>query len=58
MTRGVLMDIAAIKGVDYLELEELAKEGANRKRWDFMLTASPMAIAGGTGSPLNPIATF
>src|SRR5579871_643192 len=43
---------------DNCDLEQLAKEAAKRKRWEFMLTASPMAIAGGTGSPLNPIATF
>jgi kynurenine formamidase len=43
---------------DNCDLEELAKEAAKRKRWEFMLTASPMAIAGGTGSPFNPIATF
>jgi kynurenine formamidase len=43
---------------DNCDLEDLAKEAAKRKRWEFMLTASPMAIVGGTGSPLNPIATF
>jgi hypothetical protein len=43
---------------DNCDLEELSKDTAKRKRWEFMLTASPMAIAGGTGSPLNPIATF
>ena len=30
----------------------------SRKRWEFMLTAAPLPIRGGTGSPLNPIATF
>jgi len=43
---------------DNCDLEELSKETAKRKKWDFMVTASPMAIVGGTGSPLNPIATF
>ncbi|MDP1860108.1 MAG: hypothetical protein Q8K82_15640 [Gemmatimonadaceae bacterium] len=31
---------------------------AGRKRWEFLLTASPLPIKGGTGSPPNPIATF
>jgi len=43
---------------DKYELEALAAEAASRKRWEFMLTAAPLPIRGGTGSPLNPIATF
>ncbi len=43
---------------DNCDLEELSKQAAQRKRWAFLLTAAPMAIPGGTGSPLNPIATF
>jgi kynurenine formamidase len=43
---------------DNVDLEELSKEAAKRKRWEFLLTAAPMAIEGGTGSPLNPIATY
>jgi kynurenine formamidase len=43
---------------DNCDLEALAKEAAKRKRWEFLLTAAPLAIAGGTGSPLNPIATY
>lgn len=43
---------------DNLDLEDVAREAARQERWAFLLTASPMAIEGGTGSPLNPIATF
>ena len=43
---------------DNCDLEAVAKAAAERKRWVFLLTAAPMAIPGGTGSPLNPIATF
>lgn len=43
---------------DNCDLEKLA-EAANRlNRWEFMFTAAPMAVPGGTGSPLNPIAVF
>src|SRR5260370_12859665 len=40
------------------DLEGLSEATAKRKRWAFLLTAAPMAIPGGTGSPLNPVATF
>ena len=43
---------------DNCDLEDLGKEAAKRKRWVFLLTAAPLAIPGGTGSPLNPIATY
>jgi kynurenine formamidase len=43
---------------DNCDLESLADAAAARKRWIFLLTASPLPIRGGTGSPLNPIATF
>ena len=29
-----------------------------RNRWEFLLTAAPLPIWGGTGSPINPIVTF
>jgi hypothetical protein len=43
---------------DNCDLEALADAAAARKRWSFLLTAAPLPIRGGTGSPLNPIATF
>jgi kynurenine formamidase len=43
---------------DNCDLEALADAAADRKRWDFLLTAAPLPIRGGTGSPANPIATF
>lgn len=43
---------------DNLDLEAVAKEAAARKRWDFLVTAAPVAVPGETGSVLNPIATF
>jgi kynurenine formamidase len=43
---------------DNCDLEALADAAAARRRWDFLLTAAPLAIRGGTGSPANPIATF
>jgi kynurenine formamidase len=43
---------------DNCDLEALSAAAAARKRWEFMLMASPLAVRGGTGSPLNPIAMF
>jgi kynurenine formamidase len=43
---------------DNCDLEALAESTAKRNRWKFLLTAAPLAVPGGTGSPLNPIATF
>ncbi len=43
---------------DNLDMEALADAAAARNRWEFLLTAAPLPIRGGTGSPLNPIATF
>ncbi|MEO8125832.1 MAG: cyclase family protein [Bryobacteraceae bacterium] len=43
---------------DNCDLEALSAAAASRNRWEFQLTASPLAIPLGTGSPINPIATF
>lgn len=43
---------------DNCDLEALSNAAAKRHRWEFLLTAAPLAVPGGTGSPLNPIATF
>ena len=43
---------------DNLDLEAVSAEAAKRGRWEFHLSASPLAVTGGTGSPFNPIATF
>lgn len=44
--------------LDNMDLEAVAEEAARQNRWEFLLTAAPLAVEGGTGSPLNPIATF
>jgi hypothetical protein len=43
---------------DNCDLETLSEEAARQKRWEFLITAAPISVPGGTGSPLNPIATF
>ncbi len=44
--------------LDNCDLEPLAAAAAERKRWTFLLTVAPLAVPGGTGSPVNPIAVF
>jgi len=43
---------------DNLDLEALAAEAARQNRWEFLVVAAPLAVEGGTGSPLNPLAIF
>jgi len=44
--------------LDNCDLEALSEAAAARGRWTFLLTVGPLAVEGGTGSPVNPIATF
>jgi kynurenine formamidase len=44
--------------IDNCDLEALSEAAAARKRWDFLMTMAPIPMVGGTGSPINPIATF
>ena len=43
---------------DNVALDALAVAAAERNRWEFLLTVAPLRMVGGTGSPINPIATF
>ena len=43
---------------DNVALDDVAEAAAERDRWEFLLTAAPLRMVGGTGSPINPIATF
>ncbi|HIF21053.1 MAG TPA: cyclase family protein [Gemmatimonadetes bacterium] len=43
---------------DNLDLEAVAEAAADEGRWEFMFVAAPLAVQGGTGSPLNPLAIF
>jgi kynurenine formamidase len=44
--------------LDNCDFEELSKEAKRLKRWEFLLIVAPLAVEGGTGSPINPLATF
>ncbi|HKJ84868.1 MAG TPA: cyclase family protein [Myxococcota bacterium] len=42
--------------LDNLKLDELSKACDELSQWEFQLSVAPLRIAGGTGSPANPIA--
>jgi kynurenine formamidase len=44
--------------LDNLDLEAVSKKAAELGRWEFLLTVAPLAVGGGTGSPINPLAAF
>jgi kynurenine formamidase len=44
--------------LDNQNLEALSATAAKLNRWEFMLTIAPVPVTGGTGFPLNALATF
>ena len=44
--------------LDNCDFSEASAQAERRKRWEFLLHVAPLAVPGGTGSPINPIATF
>jgi len=44
--------------IDNADLEKAVETARRLKRWEFMLTVLPVAVPGGTGFPVNPIAIF
>ena len=44
--------------LDYLRLDDLTATCERFGRWESLFVGAPLRIAGGTGSPLNPIAIF
>ena len=44
--------------LDNCDLEALGEYVSAHQRRDFLLTVAPLAVETGTGSPVNPIATF
>ena len=53
-----LINAMGVPILDNCDLEALSEAAAKAGRWEFLLTAAPLAVPGGTGSPINPVATF
>jgi len=54
----LLITALGIHMLDNQDLERLSDTAARLKRWQFLLTINPVPVTGGTGSPLNTLATF
>ena len=54
----VVINAMGMPILDNCDFEGLSEAANTRKRWSFLLTAAPLPVQGGTGSPINPIATF
>ena len=54
----LLLIAMGVPMLDNCDLEALGDAAAARQRWEFLLTAAPLPVPLGTGSPLNPTATF
>jgi len=44
--------------LDNANFERLSEVCAELGRYEFLLTIAPLVVNGGTGSPVNPLATF
>jgi kynurenine formamidase len=42
--------------LDYLQFEDLRHACESAGRWEFLCVTAPLRVAGGTGSPVNPLA--
>ena len=44
--------------LDNCDFDALSRASRARNRWSFLLSVTPLAVEGGTGSPVNPLAIF
>ena len=54
----LVLSALGMPALDAMDLTDVAETAARLRRWEFLLTAAPLRIEGGTGSPMNFIATF
>jgi kynurenine formamidase len=54
----LMITALGINLLDNQDLEALAATAATLNRWEFMLSVAPVPVIGGTGFPVNALATF
>ena len=54
----LMINALGINLLDNQDLEALGDAAARLNRWEFMLTVAPVPVTGGTGFPVNALATF
>jgi kynurenine formamidase len=52
------IQVMGLQLLDYLQLEELATQCADRGSWAFLCVVAPLRLPTATGSPINPIAVL
>ncbi|MCK9497192.1 MAG: cyclase family protein [Dehalococcoidia bacterium] len=55
---AIAIPLMGLPLLDNANFERLAEVCAETGRYEFMLVVAPLVVLGGTGSPVNPIATF
>ena len=55
-----LVTIAAlgVPIIDNCDLEAVSRHARAQERWNFLFVVAPLAVPGGTGSPVNPLAIY
>jgi kynurenine formamidase len=54
----LMITALGINLLDNQDLEALSEAAGRMNRWEFLLTIAPIPVTGGTGFPVNAIATF
>jgi kynurenine formamidase len=54
----LLITAMGVNLLDNQDLEAVAETAARLNRWEFMITIAPVPVTGGTGFPVNALATF
>jgi kynurenine formamidase len=54
----VMIAALGVPIIDNCDLEALSDQASAYGKWEFFFLASPLAVPGGTGSPINPLAIF
>jgi hypothetical protein len=53
-----MINALGINLLDNQDLEAVSETAARLNRWEFLLTVAPVPVTGGTGFPVNALATF
>jgi kynurenine formamidase len=54
----LMINALGINLLDNQDLEAVGETAARLNRWEFLLTVAPVPVTGGTGFPVNALATF
>ena len=54
----LMINALGINLLDNQDLEAVSETAARLNRWEFLLTVAPVPVSGGTGFPVNALATF